>query len=686
MVLLECALFVSGLRDKENRHTSHWLLNKKESQGRETHHVSNKEAQNIAIHLKKWAVAIGEKLRIVELRERDMIQRLRAKGGGKDGPIVLPEEPVLPDCLPESGGQKGGEGKAKFQTVSFSIKMCACILLNEITHYLRDNTYTPPSLINTPRVSITNLGDRRPSVISTTSTDTEAVATPSPVPPGTMHLSLDGRSMLKRPLSYDPRSGSFEEDAVHGGLRSSWFDEDSFGETSLEVPPKQVSVYLRVDSAIDAGEGARGRGTSALKQTVNVKSNSNSNQFSPKRRSSVSASVGSRHISFRRDRNDNSLPRGRTSAVTVGALRPLPGKQGMKSSHSFQDYPDSSPSESMTRPGLQKQGSTASQKSPNLGAQIQNGISRLATRARAFRGKIRKKPTVGPRKTSVSGSSPNLTKRKRPQRLSQSQFLMTEDDRHFFPWLEIVEHLVVVDALNPKAHSNHARACKELVTALDHVYAVRDGGDKVPGARNLSSLFAGAWGSFIGTGGLESRTNMPPTLLQSKRRLAKGGPPVAASTGYAVPSTSSISTVSSSRSSQQSQQSQQSLASLDFSQVRTGVASLFSTPSSTQGVAIEIFLEQDAALSKTQTNASFSKARKSYIQESFAGLMHAPFSLLVYSAPILLPGSLKQVAWDTILDRNQELAQAAGDAYMYIVCTYMYIHVHVYMCIYNVYV
>ena len=63
------------------------------------------------------------------------------------------------------------------------------------------------------------------------------------------------------------------------------------------------------------------------------------------------------------------------------------------------------------------------------------------------------------------------------------------------------------------------------------------------------------------------------------------------------------------------------------------------------------------------------------MQQSFAGLMHAPLSLLVYTAPLLSSSSfssLKDMAWGMILDRNQELAQAAGKKERILA---MYVHV-----------
>ena len=625
MVLLECALFVHNLREKN---TSRWLCNKGLSQ--------NRDVQSIAVHLKKWAVAIGEKLRIIELRERDMIQRLRGKGGG---PIVLPEEPVLPDSQPEQERQKGRS--TKFQTVSFGIKMCACILLYEITHYLRDNAYIPPTM-ETPRVSVTNLADRRLSVVSSISTDTEAV-TPSPRLGNTKLLhSLDSRyfAALERPLS-QARSNSLEEGGIHGT-----HSEERIDEVPQEAPQKKVLVYLQVNSGVE-NVGSRGRANSALKQTVNIKSPPDGKTQGSNRRSSISASVGRRHVSFYEKGNEQSS-RKRPSAVTVGTARPIPGKPKLNTSHSFKDDLDSSPTESLKRSTLQPQASTASQRSTNLGAQIQHGISRLATRARAFRGKIRRKTTADPRKTSRigGGNSPNLMQQ-RKKKTSQGMLFGIEDNKRNFPWLDIVEHLVVVDALNPEAHASHIRTCTELVTALNHVYALQEGeGETHETIGSLNSMFTGPWFPFMNRD--KSKGNFEQSRSSQPRRIVK------AKSGTSSIFSPSVTSISSSLS------SNQSLASLNFSQIQRSV---FSLPSSSQCTAIELFLEQDSVLPEAQANATFSKMRKGYIHHNIAGLVHAPFSLLVYTAPILTPNSfssLKELAWEMILDRNQELAQAAG--------------------------
>lgn len=602
-------------------------------------------------------MAVAEKLRIVELRERDMIQRVRTRGGGAKGQsIVLPEEPVLPDAPVGQEKQKTTEGgSSQFLTVSYGVKMCACILLYEITYYLRENVQTASLSLGTPRVSITDLDHRRPSIVSTTSTETDTVVTPSP---GAMQHSLDSRMLSihkRQQLTVDSRSSSLDEESVHG-LQTPSYDGTPFEEnTQQDALRRKVSVYLRVNSTSENREGlaSRGRISLGLKQTVNVRSSAAEHVLTPPtRRSSVSASVGRRHVSFYEKRNSGvPVVKERPSAATVGTLHPIPGKSAVKSSHSFQEDQDSiSPSGSLRRTTLQPQGSTASQKTQNLGAQIQSGISRLARRA--FRGKPQRKTTASsPQKASLTGINFNQPQRKRPQRLSSTALVPgMEDDKRYFPWLDIVEHLVVIDALNTEAHARHAQTCKELVTALNHVYALQEGrgeigeGEAQGTRQTLTQLFSSSWEPFMHR---RERSGLDHARGSHLRHTGRGKHLHNLSMAVPQSAASSIS-------------STPSMASLDFSQIRQRA---FSLPSSYQSTAIELFLEQDSPLSETSINTSFNSARKSYVQRTFGGLVHAPFSLLVYAAPILSPSSfssLKDVAWEMILDRDEELAQGAG--------------------------
>ena len=663
MVLLECALFVRNLRDKNSKTPSHWVR-------------INKDAPSTAAHLKKWGDSIGEKLRVVELRERDTIQQMRSRCG-KD-PSVLSEEPVLPDVVPE--GAEGDEVEGpKFQTVSFGIKMAACVLLDEITRYLRDCPSPLPSSFHgdTPRVSITNLdGNRRLSLTSTTSTETDTLVTPTYSSGANLHPSSDRRPPTIGAL---PHSISLDEDRERQ-FNGNSFEEEEFLSLNAAHPPlqKKVSVYLRVNSAIEGGEALRKRRNSGLKQTVNVRFSPTLGGPTSKRRSSISVtptSVNQRHVSFRKA--EHPSPKSRPLALTTGAIRPKARKESapvptqsklrmenVPSSQSFQDhYLEAVTPELTHRPSLQHQPSTSSQRSTNIGTQIQHGISRLRTRAKFFRKIVRRKTAIELPKTVPTGNAPFLAQRKRPRRLSQGHGLGIEDKKWFFPWLDVVEHIIIIDALNPEAHSRHVRACKELVTALTHMYEVFEATDvePVPGqqgsmtsvSRSLSSIFAAPWLNYGGEEGTEGIIPYPPPSITSPSALPlrrkKAQSPLGSVALVGATETYSSVTLETSK----------QLASLDFSKLQRSVANFLM-----RDATIEGFLEQDTSLSKQKSDSNFNHARRRYLDSSWSGLLHSPFSLMVYSSPILHSESfsaLREIAWGLLLDTDANLAQAAGE-------------------------
>ena len=662
MVLLECALFVRNLRDKNNKNPSHWIR-------------INKEAPSTATHLKKWGDSIGEKLRVVELRERDTIQQMRSQGG--TDPCVLSEEPILADVVPEGARGEEVEGP-RFQTVSFGIKMAACVLLDEITRYLRDCPSPLPSsfLTGTPRVSITNLDrNRRPSITSSTSTETDTLVTPTYSSGANLYPSLDRRPPTVGGLSH---SISLDQERENQFNRNSFEEEGEF--LSLNAarpsPQKKVSVYLRVNSAIEGGESLRRRHNSGLKQTVNVRFSPTLGGPTSKRRLSLSvapASVTQHHVSFRKA--ERPSPKSQRLALTTGALRPKARKESapgptqpkarmenMPSSQSFQDHhPEPVTPELPHRPSLQHQPSTSSQRSTNIGTQIQHGISRLRTRAKAFRKIVRRKTAIELPKTAPTGNAPFLAQRKRPRQLSQGHGVRIEDNKLFFPWLDVVEHIIIVDALNPEAHSRHARACKELVTALTHVYEVfaatdaesvhGQQGSMTSVSHNLSSIFAAPWLNYGGQEGSGDGVPYPRRNIASPSAL-----PMRRKKAHPLGSGSLVGTMETY--SQVTLEASKQLASLDFSKLQRSVANFL-----VRDATIEGFLEQDTALLKQKSDSDFSVARRRYLESSWSGLLHSPFSLMVYSSPILHSGSfsdLREIAWNQLLDTDTSLAQAAG--------------------------
>ena len=691
MVLLECALFVSKLRSQDDWPTL-WLYHNTEG------------GRNLCMHLKKWGEVIGEKLRLVELREREMLNHLRittGRGIGGDPSIFLPEEPVFPDDRDESEDAKKSESG---ETISYAVKMAACVLLLEITRFLRN---PPPQYIstssqqNTPRVSVSNV-DRRQSNTSNYSSDTDTYRGSGMLSPGD----------LRSPVTHHI------PDSSHGTYGSNLSIEEpevqtksmSFDEVSPSASPrkkKRVSVYLRVNST--GGEGSRGsvsRSGSIRKQTVAVRFVDTPGEPRPppsspgsrNRRQSVTVSATASTLQAQlatvntagggaskpQRRSSATLGSGAPRISIVGTAHPQPAIYKRKSVGVPFLKQHSSPDPDPTRPSLQSQASTSSTKSAHSGASVLGnslnvGFSKLRRSAqRAFRHyPTRKKTGKGDEPASTPGG-PNLTQRKRQQRYSQagsfSQGLfLLEDSRKHYPWLDVIEHLMLVDAFDPLARQRHKQACSKLIAALKLVYAgsppepeedspllQRDDIRKSISRNSLAAIFTGA---LLQTEepqeGVDAPTqpsygrnvSLPAIAISRKRSSHKSVPRSASSPNTSLSHRFSIPAIP--------------LASLNFaplSYAQYTSSFLVATSGNMEG-SIELFLEGESAFMKPHLTAEVDKQRRDYISQTFAGLMHAPFSLLVHTASILHLGTfatLKEVAWETLLDADHELAQAAG--------------------------
>lgn len=672
MIFMECAFFVKKLRTSVKEWPTAWMTHNSEG------------GQNVCLHLKKWAEAVGEKLRLTELKEKEMVSRMKTVASKSIGPILLPEEPVFPADNDESNDENDPD---KFRAVSYAVKMSACILLLEITRFLRD----PPSHFvsiassqaPTPRVSIAHMDLRKGSIASVISSDGESQKGANTLFPG------DIRPQLGRPLSENPPShfGSTLSVEDH---EPPWMKSRSFDDAGLTPPTsprrRRVSFYLRVNSTGPTLGG--GRASTVRKPPIAIRvldsvspgeahSSPHSSGNVRLRRQSLSGTTSASTLhptaatgggvsggSLRK--RPSYTP---TTVHGAGLHRQLPAKYRRKSEMPYRSHQEDitlePPAES--RPPLQQQASVVSTKSFR-GGLLNQGLTRLKRSAqRAFR--IKKKASAD---VASPESSPGLARRRKFQhRISQTGSIshplyLLEDSWHHYPWLDVVEHLIVVEAFNPEARQRHKRACQELTTALKAVYVSdvsntdTDETDQGPSSlrfsRSLSTIFAPLLPP-VDTGASSSPnpqynrfTSLPSTLhapLSRKRSGWKTGTLRAAS----VPSTS------------QPRPSSHQFASLNFSKVQyTTFTSSFL--SMTEDTNIEFFLEEESAFTKANLSAAFNTQRRDYINVEFAGLVHAPFSVLVHAAPILHSStfsSLKEVAWEALLDPDQELAQAAGN-------------------------
>ena len=651
MVFLECAIFVNNLRTKKR--PTQWVTHNRDS------------CFNVSLHLQRWGEAIGEKLRLIELQERMMIGRIQAMSQTTDGSIVLPEEPVFPEDNRASTNletRKGAEFVAEVgQTVSYALKMAACILLLEITRFLRD----PPShftntgsisQMSTPRVSMVHL-DRKTSTASNISSD-EAVHT---LHPG------DFRPMLGRQHSdFHIQRGS------NLSVDESDVKSHSVEETSPTTPrKKRVSVYLHVNSRNGAGVK---RSSSVRRQTVVRYIDSpveeySAQQHSPSlygRRQSLSTHidrVGSIHESgggggdagvpkaLRRPTLGSGVP-----SSTVGTHHPPRRK-----SASALLSKSISISESETRPPLTSQSSNASNK-VGLGTLLRRSAQR------AFRRKL-----IKHRAAPGSGTnSPIMNQRKRLQQQKQNQMgsvlFLPEDSRRQNPWLDIVEHLILVNAFDPEARKWHKKACLELVTVLNTVYTSampeNDAVDETDNQllsmpRSLSTIFAA--GPLLSRNDMQEKST--PSSPYGRQSVPVYSTVQKSHSDFAIRSTS----VPSARlpGHEAGVPSTNPLAALRFTKpdYQKFTSSFLVATSPNQEECIEIFLEEESAYTRAHISEESDKQRRKYLKADFSGLMHAPFSLLVHAAPILHDTTftnLKEVAWDLLLDTDHELAKAAG--------------------------
>ena len=692
MVFLECALFVNKLVSDRSYSSTVWM-----DQNRDSHLM-----YNVVYNIRRWGEAIAEKLKVVELKERDIVIRMVEENG--EEPLSLPEEPVFPD---DRGGgafspDANGESKSNIpgdslQTVSYAVKMAACILLLEITRFLRSTPehFSPPvtsaSQVSTPRVSITHI-DRKISSASIISSDAEVGR---------------GASVLSHP----PRLGHFGSSLSVEDAETSPYDyrpsisiEDSGG--SLSPKKKRVSVYLRV-SSVGGTSGSVSRTTSIRKQPRHVRLADSSgdhlgNQRSPSlRRQRKSAALHTSFYTGSRARRPSIVPN-----ATVGSYHPVPPKYRRKSMgaavisrereiHDAELSPSLSYSQHHISPSL-----SGSKAPPNsfFGSALGQKLRRSAQRA------FRRSNRQGSRKlysdqTLSPSSSPGLAARKRlasgrrtsvsggsmTQSIGQHS-ITTEETRKQFPWLDVVEHIVLANLTSPESREKRSQACKGLIAALDMVYSSsydeseskdkqesnnkQQATIKMSKSKSLSTLFAQrlSLGEELAgdstTGGVpirgrSSQQTARSTSLPSVRRrtLQRSNATIRQ---FSAPATGAGGAITSPALPPPAL-ARFSFANMSYAQF-TGTFLGATAPGSGEG-GIETYLEEESSFPRPYLLAELDKQRRDYMRNEFVGLLHAPLSLLIHAAPILHDSTfslLKATVWDLLLYSDPELAKTAG--------------------------
>ena len=647
---------------------------------------------NIINNIWRWGEAIAEKLKIVELKEHDIIMRLAGEKG--EEPLCLPEEPVFPEDQDGNGFSLDGESKShvvgdSMRTVSYAVKMAACILLLEITRFLRNppehfcKPVTSASQVSTPRVSITHI-DRKVSNASIISDDTEMsrAATSLFHAPrlGQFGSSLSVEDAETSPYEYRP-SVSFED---YGGNQS--------------PRKKRVSVYLRITST-GGSSGNVSRTTSIRRQSrfmrvADTGGEHLTTQRSPTlRRQRKSTALHTSFYTGSRTRRPSIVP-----STTVGNYYPVHPKYRRKSVgvavisrekelHDAELSPSLSSSHHHIPPPLASSKVSPSTFGSTLGQRLRRSAQRAFRRThRQSSKRLQSEQTLSPnnspgpatRKRLMSGRRPSISGVSMTQSIGQHS-IAPEENRRKFPWLDVVEHIVLATSTSPEAQEKRAQTCKALTAALDMVYSSTydelDDKDKPKNGmkstvkmsmtRSLSTLFAerltlveeqAEESSAAAKGRLSQQPPRSTSLPSVRRRTLQRSN--ATIRQFSAPNSVSGTLTSSLP---LSALAKFSFANMSYAQF-TSAFLRATAPGSGEG-GIETYLEEESPFSRPYLLAELDKQRREYIRDEFVGLLHSPLSVLIHAAPILHDSTfslLKPTVWTLLLDSDPELAKSAG--------------------------
>lgn len=660
------------------------------------HNLDTPRMRNVTANLRKWAEAIGEKLRLVELREKEMFVQLQTSGSDPCEPGILPREPVFPDENDSQSADGDGEGLC----VSYALKMVACNLLLEITRFLRDipphfSPAAPVSTIGTPLVS--RATDHRGSNTSMASLEADSA----------FHQTH------QRTLSTEfkmPSLGNFGSSlSVEDAEPPEFGRQVSVEEFSLtsSLHKKRTSFYLHINTN-SSGGGSLSRSLSRnasfkkpqarvvrvaetpteVRTLARAAYTSAGSPSSRARRKSISSGVP-------RPRRPSILVTGNATLLSAGqpTYRRRKSVGAVLSQRSLQesDYlVPTTPSTPHTPGGsfFAAGGRTGSGgAATSLGNSLNVGFTKLKRSAqRAFRRHGTK--TKGTSEPSPN-ASPGPSQRKRTTHRQSSadaypkspfHLSLSEESWRYYPWLDMVEHLVLVDT--KEASVRNKEDCLKLVAALKKVYSrtYREEEEELAGRKGKrdSTWNQGRKQSSLGSLFIH-RLTLHDNLLPAEEQV----PPIAYNRGRSMPGRAikRVSVQTPRSTSVQyavyggaHKQSQASPGKLSFANwnsnrfVTNYLASKISGVPSEE--TIQLTIEAESPFERTYLTAQSDKERSKYIESEFSGLVHVPFSTLVYAAPILHSRTfsiLKGVAWDALLGLDEGLSQAAA-AFFLLAC------------------
>ena len=580
--------------------------------------------------------------------------------------------------------------------VNYSLKMVACILLIEITKFLREPPpiFLPPfSPTSVNRSMSTQSQERKPSNISVLSSDSDTNPSPSP--------------------SFKARQSSLEYRKCSSPLL-----EDIPKFLSTDHPPspnaqsRNLSMYLRVNSRYGKHPRPLSHSTQGTTRGKHHQASlessaetfrvaSGSSPMKVNRRMSVSAaailntqqSVPESHSSSIRRHihpsvavNPNVL---RRKSFSGGAVRQTSRHDSSPVVTRRAEAPTRGGSHIIvTPPTIHRHSSPQSsrRRRQSFVGKVQGVLQR--GRQIAYRGKRphvdAKKPRASTATNASSAtSSPGLSHHRGQQAHLQaktdSMYTHTVDDiRMNFPWLDVVEHMVVSFYSTPTEFQNKRKqSCSELMVALKYMYSMKfqknkdatTSSDSVRTPTEFPSKVRPVSEAGITTA-FTNATFIPEPFSPTKTGTSTTGSRTMGSIIRQTPFTQvSFDEMPS------------SLGKLDFSGVRlrlfleSGIMwgskldenlkleDILGEDKELLDFSIDYLLETDSSHSLEHLLDTFNSRRLEYVSTIFAGLLHAPFSLLTYSAPVLHHQTfrdLQESSWIALCDTDYEYADAAG--------------------------
>jgi len=759
MVLVECSLLVKKLRaHSASNPATVWLR----------HHLDNPCLLQVASNFRRWAEALGERLRLAELREKNLREKMTEgsveKGEVEEEPVFPRKcaptgsnrDPATLAASPHAPGN---------YVVSYALKMCASNLLLEITRFLRElpmefiPAHSSISQAGTP-LNFTghfdrfNVFERKYSNTSQASSDAEGGAAsvhfPNPKPHISETRSPYGSSLsvedVEVPMIDYSRNLSVDDHGGPGGLTNV-----SPGNSRKS----RTSMYLRITPSF---KGSLSRNTSTRRQSRRIVVTDSSKQeklsapkqfvaVSPQRtrRRSISTSIqhrtsgvgGAQSTSnprrpslFVHPSSVNPTSLGGFSNAAVNTHLARGRRQSMGPSlhyhHSTGDNSEffpppvtpTTPGGTFFQPNFGRHGmggggvAAGVTAGSSLGNSLNIGLTKLKRSAqKAFRRGTKSRSTLEPAGSSPSGS-PGMSQRRWLRRASttestqKSVFMagQPEESRANYPWLDMVEHLVLVQSVwSSHQHLNNKTACLELTAALKKVYSRQSPGKEVDkeepvivkSGKDRSGAFSR---EFVSVDKRVRRYSslgsifVHGTSLGEPRMVLADGTELNYARGQSLPALApmSVGTLGRGRSGQRDLSTLQSssvqpsvvydtlrratlkqLSFADLNLIRLNDILMGGANSSHSGLTseemIQLTIESESRHEREHIMAKRDEEVRKYLDQSVAGFQHAPFSTLIGAAPILHGrtfAGLKGVTWETLLSVDVELSHTAGSFFL----------------------